>query len=254
MGRLSGKRAVISGAASGIGRAVAQRFAAEGCTLLLLDRNKSGLEETVAGMASAADHLLAVADVSNEDEVARSIEQANAAWGGLDIVVSVAGIELIGSDACVHELDLAHWQRTIDVNLTGTFLVCKHGVRAILLGGKGGSVILTGSPTGLLGIAPDEHAYSASKAGTHGLMRAMAAGYAQSAIRVNSVIPGFIDTPINAPVMASPETVAALCQVIPMRRPGRAEEVASAYVWLASDEASYVTGAFFTADGGQTAV
>lgn len=254
--KLAGKRALISGAASGIGLAVAKRFVSEGARVALLDRNAGALAEASAQIGQlSGDCLSFPVDVSVEAQVEQAAEEIARAWNGLDTVVCIAGIELIGrGDARVHELDLAHWQLTIDTNLTGTFLIAKHGIRLVLAGGGGGSVIITGSPTGLYGVAFDEHAYSASKAGTHGLMRAMAAGYASHGIRVNAVVPGFIDTPINAPVMADPAILSDLCKAIPMGRPGRPHEVAGVYTWLASDDASYVTGAFFFADGGQTAV
>ena len=253
--RLEGKRALVTGAGSGIGRAVALRYANEGAKVALLDRNRAGIDETLGLLASADGVGLALtADVSQESDVTAAVEEITTAWGGLDILAGIAGIELAGAgDARVDALDLAVWQRTIDTNLTGMFLTCKHGVRALLASG-GGSVIITGSPCGLLGCCAAEHAYSASKAGTHGLVRVMAADYAAQGIRVNCVVPGFIDTPINAAMMADPALVEDFCKSVPARRPGRPDEVAALFVWLASEEASYVTGAFYTADGGQTAV
>ena len=253
--RREGKRALVTGAGSGIGRAVAIRFAGEGARVGLLDVREGVANETESLIRSAGGESIALpCDVSQEREVARSVDRITEAWRGLDVVVGVAGIELAGTgDARVDELDLAIWQRTLATNLTGMFLTCKYGVRGLLASG-GGSVIVTGSPCGILGHCAAEHAYSASKAGTHGLVRVMAADYAASRIRVNCVIPGFIDTPLNAAMMADEKIVAEASATIPARRPGKPEEVAPLYVWLASDEASYVTGAFFTADGGQTAV
>jgi NAD(P)-dependent dehydrogenase (short-subunit alcohol dehydrogenase family) len=254
-GRLQGKRAVVTGAGSGIGQAVAIRFASEGARVGLIGRRVAALEETAATIRAAGGTCLVTpCDVSDETQVEAAIGAAVREFGGLDSVVGVAGVELIAEgDGRVDQLELANWRRTIDINLTGMFLTCKHGTRALLANG-GGTITITGSPCGLFGHCAGEHAYSASKAGTHGLVRVMAADLAAEHIRVNCVIPGFIDTPINAPVMADPAWLAEAEAGIPMKRAGRSDEVAPLYVWLASDDSSYVTGAFFTADGGQTAV
>jgi NAD(P)-dependent dehydrogenase (short-subunit alcohol dehydrogenase family) len=253
--RLAGKRALVTGASSGIGRATALRFAREGARVGLIARREKELADVAAAIrAEGGEALILPADVSQEEQIADAVARIVDEWGGLDVVVGVAGVELIeGGDTRVDQLELSAWQQTIDTNLTGMFLTCKHGVRALLASG-GGSVIVTGSPTGLYGAALGEHAYSASKAGCHGLARVMANEYAKDGIRVNIVVPGFIDTPINAPVFADPVLVEEICQTIPARRAGTPDEVAAMMVWLASDEASYATGGFFTVDGGQTAV
>lgn len=252
--RLAGKRAFVTGGGSGIGRAVAQRFVEDGAQVAIMGRRAAALEETRSQLGAASDRCLVVpGDVSNEADVERCVGEAVSALGGLDVIVGVAGVEPAGSgDARVHEIEAPVWRETIDINLTGMFLTCKHGIRA-LLAGSGGSVIVTGSPCAVTGLCDAEHAYSASKAGTHGLVRAMATGYAADGIRVNCVIPGFIDTPINAGVVADPAAVAGLEARIPLGRAGRADETAGIFSWLASEEAGYVTGAFFAVDGGMTA-
>jgi NAD(P)-dependent dehydrogenase (short-subunit alcohol dehydrogenase family) len=254
-GRLAGKRAFITGAASGIGRATAIRFAEEGARVALADRQADKLDVIAAEISAAGGDAMALTtDVSVEGQVAAAVARAVERFGGLDIVIGVAGIELYAAgDTKVHDLELAVWQRTLDTNLTGMFLTLKHGIGALLKSG-GGSVVVTGSPTGLAGFAAGETAYSASKSGVHALARVAANDYASQGIRVNIVVPGFIDTPINDPLMSDKRAVAAISGAIPMRRPGRPEEVAGMYVWLCSDDASYATGGFYMVDGGQTAV
>lgn len=254
MGRLEGKRAIVSGAGSGIGRATAIKFADEGAKVGLLEINIEAVEQVEKEITERGGEALALpTDVTDEQQVAHAVEVVTDAWGGLDVVVCNAAVFLNGQDAPVHELDLEVWNRTIGTNLTGAFLVAKHGVRA-LRAGSGGSVIFTGSPTGMLGVSPTFDAYSASKGGVHGLMRVMAADYGREGIRVNAVVPGFTDTPSTAFIMADEEAQEGLLGVIPMGRPGRAEEVAAVMAFLASDEVPYVTGAFYHTDGGITAV
>jgi NAD(P)-dependent dehydrogenase (short-subunit alcohol dehydrogenase family) len=234
--RFEGKRAVVSGAAQGIGRATAERLVAEGAQVGLLD-------------IEPADGVDLVADVCDERAVAAAFERFG---GPVDVVVANAGIQLT-EDAPAHELDLATWQRTLDVNLTGMFLVAKHGIRAMTPGG-GGAVVFTGSPTGSYGMAPGLDAYSASKGGVHGLIRVMAADYARAGIRVNGVHPGFTETSMNSALLEDEEAVRELSARIPLGRAAKPEEVAAVIAFLASDEASYVTGAVWAVDGGWSAV
>ena len=254
-GRLAGKRALVTGAGTGIGRGVAMAFAAEGARVALVGRRPAVLisvEEEIRARSGEAISL--AADVSNEGEIAGAIVAAERAFGGLDTIVGVAGIELAShGDDRVDALTLEAWQQTVDVNMTGMFLTCKHGARALLRNGAG-SIIITGSPTGILGHATRQHAYSASKAGCHGLVRVMAADYANDNIRVNCVIPGFVQTPLTEFVFDDPLALAAAVRPIPMLRSGRPEEIAPMMVLLASDESSYTTGAFFIVDGGHSAV
>ena len=253
--RLAGKRALVTGAASGIGKAAALRFAEEGAAVGLLDRDDAGLRRVADTITASGGRALSLtADVTDEAQVAAAVDRLVDAWGGLDAVAGVAGIELFHEgDERVDRLALDVWRRVLDVNLTGMFLTCKHGIRA-LLGSGGGSVIVTGSPTGLFGIADEEHAYSASKAGCHGLARAMAAAYAAARIRVNVVVPGFVETPLNARVFADPALVQNISRTIPMGRAAQPEEIAGIMAWLASDDAAFATRGFFTVDGGKTAV
>ena len=253
-GRISGKRVIITGAGNGIGRATAIRFAQESARVGLIDINRGAVDEVFSRITSSGGEALQlIADVTGEDQVARAVDEAVARWGGLDVVVANAGIELVGEDARAHELTKEVWDRTIAVNLTGIFLACKHGIRALLASG-GGSVICTASPTGLFGSAPGYSAYSASKAGVYGLTRVMANDYARDGIRVNAVIPGFTNTPMTKYFMENDEERQSLLRSIPLGRPGEPEEVAAVMLFLASDEAAYVTGAAWASDGGMTAI
>jgi NAD(P)-dependent dehydrogenase (short-subunit alcohol dehydrogenase family) len=251
-GRVEGLRALVTGAASGIGRASAMRLAAEGARVALLDVSESGLTDTALQIGRSA--LPLPTDVSKESSVIEAVEAVEQEFGGLDAVIANAGIELIDDgDARVHELDRDAWQRTIDVNLTGVFLTCKHGIKLMLRSG-GGSVVCTASPASFYAAAPREHAYTASKGGIASLVRVMAADYARDGIRVNGVVPGFTNTPLNAPVLRDAAAVADIVKTIPLGRPGEPEEVANMMLFLASGESAYVTGAFFTVDGGMTAL
>ncbi len=252
--RIPGKRAIVSGAGSGIGRATAVRFAREGAKVGLIDVVQARLDETAALIEVDGGECLALlADVTVEDQIAQAVSKAVSRWGGLDVVVANAAVQLIGQDDRADRLDLAVWDLTVRINLTGVFLTCKYGIKALLASG-GGSVVITASPTGQFGLAPGYDAYSASKAGVYGLARVMANDYAREGIRVNAVIPGFTDTPLVSPVMANDDVRDALVRTIPLGRPGTAEEVASMMLFLASDEASYCTGGVFTVDGGMTAI
>jgi NAD(P)-dependent dehydrogenase (short-subunit alcohol dehydrogenase family) len=248
-GRLDGKRALITGAGAGMGRAAAVKFAGEGARVGLVDVDEEAAQETAALVGDAA--LILPADVRDEVALAGAVDRAVAAWGGLDVVVANAGVQLAGQDDRADRLDAAVWQLTLDVNLTGIFLTCKHGIRALLASG-GGAVVCTCSPTGLYGCAPGYDAYSASKGGVAGLVRVLAADYAADGIRVNGVVPGYTDTPMTNWV--TPEEHEALLKTIPLGRAGRPEEVAAVMAFLASDEASYTTGALWAADGGLTAI
>jgi 3-oxoacyl-[acyl-carrier protein] reductase len=239
---LDGKRALVTGAASGIGHAIAQRLGAEGARVAAVD---------VTPVDAAA--LAVRADVRDEDAVRGAVDAAVAEWGGLDVVVANAAVQLSSAEDRADRLDLAVWRETLDVNLTGAFLTVKHGARALLAAG-GGAIVCVGSPAGAYGIAPGLQAYTASKAGIVGLVRTMAADYAGEAIRVNGVFPGITATPMNEPWIDDPAAVERAVAGVPMRRPGRPEEIAAVAAFLASEDASYVTGAIWTVDGGLTAV
>ena len=243
---------MVTGAASGIGRAAAQQLIAEGARVALVDVEEVELEQAARALGRSDDVLAVVADVADEHAVTRAIATAVEAWDGLDVVVANAAIEPVAQDRRAHELDLDVWQRVLAVNLTGAFLTCKHGLRALLATG-GGAVVCTASPTGLLGIAPDETAYAASKAGLIGLVRTLAAAYADDGIRVNGVVPGVTRTRLAQAFLDDTVERETFLRRVPLRRAAAPEEIAKVIAFLASDESSYVTGALYAVDGGLTA-
>jgi NAD(P)-dependent dehydrogenase (short-subunit alcohol dehydrogenase family) len=250
---LPGKRAVVSGAGSGIGRAAAEACAREGARVGVLDRDEGAARRTADEITAAGGEAVALpTDLRDEAQVAGAIKQLRDAWGGLDCLIGCAGVQLAGRDDRADRLSLEAWQETIDINLTGMFLLCKHGIGALLQSGAGKSVVLVCSPTGQYGCAPGYDAYSASKAGVYGLVRVLAADYAHEGIRVNGVIPGYTLSPMTAWV--TPEEHDALLETIPMRRAGLPDEVGEVIAFLASDRAAYTTGSVWAADGGMTAI
>lgn len=245
--RLTGKTALVTGAGSGIGRQVAERFAREGARVAFTDRDLAAATDAAAAFPSSVAVEL---DISDEASVARAFEGLAADGFDVDVVVANAGVQLFGQDAKIADLDLDVWRCTIDINLTGAFLTVKYAVRAML--GRGGSIILTGSPTALNGEGADFTAYSASKAGMHGLTRTVAAAYAAEGIRVNTVAPGYTETPLVSAISGDPESRAAIVSRIPLGRPGTPADVEGIMVYLASDEATFATGSTFRVDGGMT--
>lgn len=247
--RLIGKTALVTGAAAGIGRAVAQRFIAEGARVAFADVN-------LAGATHAASHheraLPVEMDISSEESVECAFGAMRAAGWIPDVVVANAGVQLFGADAKAADLELEAWQRTLTINLTGTFLTVKHSIRGMLEAGVGGSIIATGSPTGITGEGATFTAYSTSKAAVHGLVRTVAAAYALEGIRVNSVIPGFIETALVEPISHDASLRAGLVARTPLGRAGVPSDIEGVMVFLASDESSFATAGMFVVDGGLT--
>lgn len=256
MTRLEGKTALITGAASGIGLAVATRLATDGARVVIADRDETAARAAAEGIRAqlATEDEIARAvtvDISDEDQVAAAFDELAATGWTPDVVVANAGVQLFGQDAKAADLDLDVWKRTVDINLTGTFLTVKHAVRTMLPAG-GGSLILTGSPTGVNGEGKDFTAYSATKAGIHGLARTVAAAYARDGIRVNVVVPAYTETSLVTTISDDPEARASIVGRIPVGRAGTPEDVAGVMAFLASDDAAFATGATFTVDGGMT--
>lgn len=235
-GRLRGRRIVVTGAGSGIGRCVAQLFAQEGAALVLLDRDATRLEETARATGG---HGVAV-DITDEEAVTRAVGQGASALGGLDGVVNAAGIMIKGA---VADVPAAEWRRVVEVNLTGTYIVTR-ACLPWLTRGAGATVVNIASAQGLLPNAPGFTAYAASKGGVVNLTRALAAELAPG-IRVNSVSPGMVDTPMADGYRANTGNYA-------LKRLADPLEIARVILFLTSSEASYVTGAAVAADGGRS--
>lgn len=251
MSRLAGRTALVTGSATGIGFAVAERFVAEGARVVIADRDAAAAARAVETLGASA--RPAVLDIADEATVESAFADLAADGWAPDVVVANAGVQLFGQDAPAADLDLDVWKRTIEINLTGTFLTVKHAVRSMLASG-GGSIILTGSPTGLNGEGRDFTAYSASKAGIHGLTRTVAAAYADRGIRVNTVVPAYTETSLVTTITSDPAARAAIVGRIPLGRAGAPDDVAGIMVFLASDDGAFATGALFAVDGGMTTI
>jgi len=251
--RLGDRVAIITGGAGAIGRATAARFAHEGATVAVADRDGDAVAAVGREIEAGGGGAIGIAvDVSSDASVAAMVRGVDERFGRIDILFTCAGVLVSGT---VAETTLADWERTIAVNLTGPFLCSRHVVPVMLRGG-GGAIVHMSSTAGLVGEAAIA-AYCASKGGVLMLGRQMAIDYARQGIRVNVVCPGWIDTPFNDPAIEAsggPEALAPFIDVlVPMGRQGRPEEVADVVTFLVSDDARLMTGSVVTVDAGLTA-
>jgi NAD(P)-dependent dehydrogenase (short-subunit alcohol dehydrogenase family) len=243
-----GKVALVTGASGGIGRASALAFAASGASVVVSDVNEAGGEETVALIsATGGKAVFQRCDVSNGADVKALVARAVSEYGRLDFALNNAGINNLGSN----EYDDDVWARSMGINLTGVMMCMREEAEVMMAQGKG-AIVNTASINGLVGNGA-QPGYTASKHGVVGLTRHGALRWAQAGIRVNCVCPGVIETPMTAPLTANPEMKKILDGMTPMGRMGKAEEIASAVMWLCSDQASFVTGHPLVVDGGATA-
>lgn len=249
MNRLEGKVAIVTGGNAGIGEAIAKRFADEGASVVITGRRQSELDRVVSGIRHNKGKALSVAGTVTDEAHAQDVAQRTLdSFGRIDILVNNAGVGDFGKR--LHETEDTVWATLLDVNLTGVFRMTRAVLRQMLKQGRG-VIVNISSVASLVGI-PWGPAYAASKGGLDALTRALAIDYAKDGIRCNVVNPGLINTPMAAPLMANPEMLQPIMAHYAIRRPGTSEEVAGMVLYLASDEASWVTGGTFTIDGGMT--
>ena len=248
-GRLEGKAAAITGAASGIGRAAALLFAREGASVAVLDCDDEGGRETVRLVTEAGGKVIFQhTDVSREEDVEAAISATTAELGGLDVLVNNAGIVLMAN---APNTSVEQWDHVLAVNLRGVFLGCKHAIP--VMQAQGGGAIVNTASIGALVAVPVHAAYDAAKAGVLGLTRQLAVDHGPDNIRVNCVCPTATDTPLVRGAGADDAALEALARMHPLRRVAQPEDVAHAMLFLASDDARCVTGAALPVDAGWTA-
>ena len=248
MGRLSGKRTIVTGAGSGIGRASAQLFAAEGAQVLAVDRSEAAVAETVAAIVGGQ-AIAHTADAGSEADVEAYVARAVAEFGGLDVIYANAGIS--GGLVPLFEQSVEHWQEILRVNLIGPFLAIKYAAPHMIAQGNG-SIICTASVAGLRANAGG-NPYSASKAGVISLAQTSANSLTGTGVRVNAICPGLIETGMTQSIFERARahgSVDKIGQLNPLQRPGEPREIAAMALFLASDDASYVNGQAIAVDGG----
>ncbi len=252
-GRLEERVAIVTGGASGIGRAACRTFVREGAHVVVADIDRSGADAVAQELAPFA--TCEVLDVGDENDWERAVESCLDRYGRLDILVNCAGI---GRSGPLEALSLGDWSLLLRVNLTGVFLGCKHGVKAMRKAGRGGSIINMSSVAGLVG-GEDLSGYSASKGGVTMLTKSVALNCAplRPGIRCNSVHPTYVDSEMLDPIAAQfgsrEAMIAGMASLVPVGRIAKPQDIANAILFLASDESEMVTGSALVVDGGQLA-
>lgn len=252
MGRLAGKVALITGAGSGMGRLASVLFAREGARVVVAEVDDASGEETVAQVrASGGEAVFSRTNVSREADVAAAVRAGEDAFGRLDVLYNNAGI-FPADDGAVTDLEESVWDRVMAVNLKGIYLVCKHGIPALLRAG-GGSIVNIASFVALVGCTVPQDAYTASKGGVIALTKSLAVQFGPKGVRTNAICPGPIETPLlTSWLLSNPDAKQVRLARIPMGRFGRPEDIVYLALYLASDESSWTNGAVLVADGGIT--
>jgi len=252
MKRLEGKAALITGAGSGMGRLASVVFAGEGARIVVTDVVDAAGQETVAQVRAAGGEAIFVrTDVAREADVAAAVRAGEGAFGRIDVLYNNAGI-FPAEDGAVTDITEAVWDRVMNVNLKGIFLVCKHGIPALQRAG-GGSIVNIASFVALVGCTVPQDAYTASKGGVIALTKSLAVQFGPKGIRTNAICPGPIETPLlTSWLLSNPEAKQLRLNRIPMGRFGRPEDIVYLALYLASDESSWTNGAVMVADGGIT--
>jgi len=252
VGRLDGKVALITGAASGIGAVAARLFAGEGARVVVADVSDDAGRATVEEIEAAGGQAAYVhADVSKADDARAMVAFAVERFGSLDVLHNNAGV-FPAADGSVTDTDEDVWDLVMRINLKGVYLGCRFGIPAMLEGG-GGSIVNVASFVALMGAATPQIAYTSSKGGVLAMTREIAVEFARRGIRANALCPGPIETPLMAELLADPDRRQRRLVHIPIGRFGRPDEIANAALFLASDESSFMTGAALVVDGGITA-
>jgi NAD(P)-dependent dehydrogenase (short-subunit alcohol dehydrogenase family) len=252
MGRLDGKVALITGGASGMGKVASELFAREGAKVVLTDvADPTGEAAAQAIRDQGLEAHYVHANVSSETDAEAMVAAALERYGALHVLYNNAGV-MLGDDGSVTSTDEGIWDRTLAVNVKGVAFGCKYGIPAMIAGG-GGSVINVASFVAWMGAATSQTAYTSSKGAVLAMTREIAVEYARQGIRCNALCPGPIDTPLLAELLSDPAKRQRRFVHIPMGRLGRAEELAKAALFLASDDSSFMTGASLIVDGGITA-